>query len=1618
MKPNVNAAADSSGIAWLRPTLWASLVFSLGFVLTFWAVRENQATNRTTVEQKFAQSVRQLERDIQTQFDRSLFALRSARGLYSASDKVSRAEFRAFFASRDLATEFPGIRGFGYIQRVPREQLEGFVRRARLDDAPDFEVKTSGEAPELFVITFVEPARNNLAAVGLDIGAESVRRSALELAANSGEATLTASITLVQDGQGRPGFLYLLPLYGKGKAVDTPRQRRQAIEGFLYAPIVLEEFIAGTASTHSQLIDFEIFEGADEARQVLLFDVDRAAEPITGTIPPDHHAGREFQSRRQFSVGGQMLTLHASSTAMLDATLDRHTPVVIGVGGLLLSLALASTFWLALMGRSRALALARGMTTELDRMAKVATHTSNSVLVTDQDLRIVWINDSFIRLTGHSREEAIGKTPGELLNNEQTDLAEVRRMNEALRRGESVRMQLQNKSKSGRNYWVETEMQPLRDAQGNFAGYVSIETDITAKRQADEQLKAALRLSDGLMRTIDHYAIVSETDAAGTITRVNEGFCRISGYSADELVGASHNVVNSGVHPPSFWAEAWQAISSNQPWRGEVCNLTKDGRFYWVDSMIAPLADEHGVIEKYVSIRMDITERKKLEQEISERNQLLQNILLNIPVGLSVMDRNLNLVADNPLFRKLLDFPDSLFAGPVTTFESIIRFNALRGEYGPGDPQAITAAIVERARHAEPHQFERHRPDGVTLEVRGAPMPGGGFVTSYSDITEIKKSEERVRQQERLFRGAIDAINEAFILFDPDDRMVYCNEKTRQLYPRSADVIVPGRSFEEILRIGAQRGEYPGAVGREEEWVAERMAIHRAGNANMVHQLADGRWLRSIDRRLADGHSVGFRIDITELKNATEAAEQASRSKSQFLANMSHEIRTPMNAILGMLRLMQGTELTNRQLDYVSKTEGAAKSLLGLLNDILDFSKVEAGKMTLDPQPFRLDQLLRDLSVIYSANVGTKPVEVLFDIDPMVPKTLVGDAMRLQQVLINLGGNAIKFTQRGEVVLKIEVLERQGYEVLVRFAIRDSGIGIAPEHQARIFDGFSQAEASTTRRFGGTGLGLSISKRLIDLMGGQLQLDSVLGQGSNFHFTLRLPSVDLTSQELLAQAQSGASPLTALVVDDNPTARDVVAAMAESLGWHVDLAGSGAEAVALCEAKLRDGAFPYQAVFIDWQMPGMDGWQTSQRIRDLSRGASAPIVVMVTAHGREMLAQRSEREQQLLDAFLVKPVTASMLLDAVAGSKAGHASPALRRGAQPDATTRRLAGMRLLVVEDNLINQQVAQELLSAEGAQVELAANGQLGVEAVAKAQPAFDAVLMDIQMPVMDGYAATREIRHTLGLGELPIIAMTANAMPADRVTCLDADMNEHVGKPFDLNALVAVLQRLTGRRSAAPEADAGPLPEFDQVDVAGALQRLGGNKALYLRTLKSFLQDSAALPQQLAEHLQAKRFDDAARLLHTLKGLAATIGATPLSQVAARMESVAKTSPDSLSPAEAPAQIESSLGTTGEALRAILVQLTPSVTQAATAATTAGPPATVQSLLADLGTLLALLRDSDMGAMAALDGLKSRHGGHANQFSALDDAMARLDFVQAIVQCEDLMTRLNDGGSHAQR
>ena len=470
---------------------------------------------------------------------------------------------------------------------------------------------------------------------------------------------------------------------------------------------------------------------------------------------------------------------------------------------------------------------------------------------------------------------------------------------------------------------------------------------------------------------------------------------------------------------------------------------------------------------------------------------------------------------------------------------------------------------------------------------------------------------------------------------------------------------------------------------------------------------------------------------------------------------MSHEIRTPMNAILGLLQLLQHTGLAPEQQDYADKTEAAARSLLGLLNDILDFSKVEAGKMTLDQQPFSLEALMRNLSVILSATSLNRPLEIVFDMAPDLPDRLLGDAMRLQQVLTNLASNAIKFTEQGEVVVSIRKLAQDGQQLTLAFSVRDTGIGISRELHDKLFHSFSQAESSTTRRFGGTGLGLAISQRIVQLMGSKIELESQPGQGSCFSFTLTLPIVE----SVAASPQTPA--LHVLVIDDNAIAREAMQHMARAQGWQSKVLDSG-EAVRQLLQQMQGQPLPYQLALVDWQMPDMDGWATCRLLK-----AYAPelAVIMVTAHSHDMLASRPEADRQLLDGFLVKPLTAQMLQETAVRlmEKQASAAAAVPRetATQPaPAATLPLAGLRLLLVEDNATNRLVAKGLLSKEGASIDVAENGALAVEAVRQMNPRYDAVLMDLQMPVMDGLSATQAIRDTLGEHTLPIIAMTANA------------------------------------------------------------------------------------------------------------------------------------------------------------------------------------------------------------------------------------------------------------------
>jgi len=1266
------------------------------------------------------------------------------------------------------------------------------------------------------------------------------------------------------------------------------------------------------------------------------------------------------------------------------------------------------------------------------------------VSITDLSGTIRYANTLFARTSGYSIEELVGRNH-RIVQSDQQDAGFWETVWQTIASGNTWRGTLCNRAKDGRPYWVDAVITPAFDSAGNIEKYLSMQTDVTARHQAQLQLNNELADLKAILQGT--HAGTWEWEVPTGVTIINARWADIIGYSQAQLGPVTVETWRRMCHPDDL--EATNALMARH-FAGEIDYFEREfrmrhraGHWVWVQS--------RGKVSSWVApgqprwvsgIHLDVSAQKLLQNELAQNNRLLESILAHIPVGLSVFGRDLKLVSKNEKFNELLDLPDWLFERPDLTFESLLQFNAARGEYGTGeDVQAKVHNMLRQISQGTQHQSEQVRPNGMVLEVRSAPMPGGGFITTHADISERRQAEAEIAATKNMLQSVLDSASEVGVItIDMSGTITLFNKGAERLLGYDAAQVI-GRCTPEIFfdaaEIEARNSSMSALLGRpfsglqclvdehvlgkRNEWTYVHRDGHRFAAALVVTTLTDVSGVRT-------GY-LGVSHDITQEKEhaarlqvAMEMAEQASNAKGQFLANMSHEIRTPMNAILGMLKLMHSTQLDARQLDYASKTESAAKSLLGLLNDILDFSKTEAGKMVLDLQPFSLDALLSDLSVILSANVGTKCIEVMFDLDPALPDALVGDSMRLQQILINLGGNAIKFTESGDVVISVQCLKRNTLDATLRIAVRDSGIGIDPKHQQHIFTGFSQAEASTTRRFGGTGLGLSICRRLIAMMGGELKLQSALGRGSTFYFDLTLALG--AAPDTFAPADK--PNLHVLLIDDNATARRIFGTLATALGWQLDLADSAAKGLEYLGHSSPLKKVAYSAVFMDWYMADKSAAELAKRIR-----ANAPrvaLIAMASAIERESLAAEMAEGGLPIDGFLVKPATASMLRKSLT-----QALDAGRDGAFPKARNagkeKRLSGLRILVVEDNPINQQVARELLTMEGAQIDIADNGQLGVNAVAQAKEAYDAVLMDLQMPVMDGLTAAVTIRHELGLHQLPIIAMTANAMASDRESCLAAGMNDHIGKPFELNALVAMLLGYArgtthADASAAPVAASTiwtnpgePLSTADEVlDVGVAVERLGGNTELFAQIAGSFLEEISTLPERLEAMFGLADLSAATRTLHTIKGLSSTVGANRLAAICRRAESALKTAtreasvPDAQAIAALQKDLLQGVYRTTQALEQAILELTSDQTNPALCAVhgdAASHAPDVEAILAGLKSLQTLLIESDMGAIDAHRQLLRDHARAIGpRLDNLNAAMAAFDFQQGVVQCDVLI------------
>ncbi len=868
----------------------------------------------------------------------------------------------------------------------------------------------------------------------------------------------------------------------------------------------------------------------------------------------------------------------------------------------------------------------------------------------------------------------------------------------------------------------------------------------------------------------------------------------------------------------------------------------------------------------------------------------------------------------------------------------------------------------------------------------------------------IESGENALAQSESRYRTIFESASDAIFIMR-DNIFVDCNESTLKMFGcRRRDIIgyppdifsppcQPDGGSSTELSISHIEAAYAG-VTQTFEWEHRRLdgsTFDAEVRLKLIH-LQQGAFLLAIVRDIT-ARKRAERM----LAQAKEEAEKATLAKSEFLANMSHEIRTPMNAITGMAELCLGISKEPRQRNYLTKIKAASESLLRIINDILDFSKIEAGKLDLEKVPFNLSTVLDNLAALFATRAQEKGIEIIFDVEPSLTQTLVGDSLRVEQILINLVGNAIKFSDRGNLVVAIRTNALDKHSIVLHFSVQDQGIGLTPEEQARLFSAFSQADSSTTRRYGGTGLGLAISKRLIEMMRGRIWVDSSPGRGSIFHFTLRLGVRE--SSHATAHMATKLLPFAdrpVLVIDDNPVAQAVATAQLRQLGLSALVYDNGDAALA---AASRPDAQDYLLALVDWRMPGLDGLETLRRLRALSQ-KSRPLCLMTAFSQDEALLGHEDE----FDCLIAKPTTTIHLYNHLApllGLAEEDMPPSAHALPDPEKITR-LRGADVLLVEDIDLNQEVIRDMLDTAGVRVRVAENGLLALEAVREMRP--DCVLMDCQMPVMDGYEATRQLRALPEYQDMPIIALTANAMASDRQRCLDAGMNDHIAKPVRSAELLTVLSRWIQAKApslSAPATSSEPAAlDIPGIDTRSGLIQANENLALYQRMLLRFRETHLRnFREKIITAMDKEDWEGALLTAHSLKGVAKTLGAFRLGEKANALQ----TALVSRDPGEA-ARARAACLEEVSGMQAALAQL--SAPESPPDLPGATPAPDLRPLLADLTRLL---EERDSSALDCLPAFQSAMSGAGLTREATDivRSVRSYDFTRA----GELLAQVND-------
>jgi PAS domain S-box-containing protein len=1058
------------------------------------------------------------------------------------------------------------------------------------------------------------------------------------------------------------------------------------------------------------------------------------------------------------------------------------------------------------------------------------------------------------------------------------------------------------------------------------------------------------------------------------------------GYSREELLSIGPAKIN----PPEV-GDIVGAVHTELEREGKVTfetrHVRKNGSSFPVEihSRWIEIDGRHLIL----STARDITERKAAEAEIQANQARMRAIFENAGVGIAVTDLEGRYLEVNPTLANDLGYNrDEMLA--LSTQETL----------HPEDwekSKTLLAGLLNTDAQSALIEKRFLRKDGTVLwalvaitPIRDAQGTVHSVLKMMVDVTARKQAEQKVVESEQFLRTVSEAMPGIVAHWDRRLHCTFANRKYLEWFGQTQEQMV-GKDLRDFMSEEA----YLENEARIQSALAGHTEIYKRTVCKPDGSIGTLWGCYAPDR--SAGENAGFFVvasDVSELQEAqtllerlnfdleqrTRQAEEANRAKSDFLANMSHEIRTPMNAIMGLSHLALKTDLSARQQDYLTRIQSASRSLLSLLNDILDLSKIEADKLEIEEAPINLRQVVDQVTSILAEKAHEKGLELLTNLPAAIPGEVLGDSLRLNQVLLNLASNAVKFTERGAVSLIVEVLEREQARARLRFEVRDTGIGISAAALPRLFQSFSQADASTTRRFGGSGLGLTISKRLVELMGGSIAVESEPGKGSRFSFelTMAIPAAAAPRGEELA-LPSELYGRKILVVDDEADAGKIVASLLKGLGLTAVICGTGASAIAEVVRQERKGA-PYEIVLLDWRMPKMDGLEAARRMRADQRIVHKPALVLVTAFGGEEIHHRADEEH--MDGILLKPVSASLLLDTVVEvlerrNAHGASTPAARpaRDAAP-------ASYRILLAEDNETNRMVAVEMLEEAGFQVVTAGNGNEAVDKVLAPGAEFDLILMDVQMPEMDGLEATEIIRKAGK--EMPIIAMTAQAMKTERQRCFAAGMNDHLSKPFDPDELVRRLKRWL---STVPVRPVGPslAAKAEVLDRATLLTRFKGDGRKVDLLLEALERDLIQCEQSLRQALTSQDRALAGRAAHSLKGMTGFIPASELRRAASDLNEAVAGGKDWVQAAQSVARLAGSL----------LKDLPAARSNPAAKAPAEMDGRGAQALAADL---FRLLQRKSLLARTTAEALRRKLGPEPT-VERLEAAVRRLDFESAL-------------------